>query len=128
MDRSVEVPISIFSERIGDSVDLKWRREDNHSSAPILTFQSPNREVFNLVFTIQRNEVSLEFPENPLDAFWVAKDRAPEERSHERDFEPLSVSNDRRRLTVLNINRDPAHYYFAINFESDLGPIRLVTG
>lgn len=135
MDRTVQVPISIIAERSGENIDLRWRRDDDlrcrqmdeESKADTFTFWSPDGELFNLVFTIEPNDVSLEFPDDPLDAFWVAKGAAPTERSCERDFEPVSVSEDRRRLLVLNMNHAPARYYYALNFMSELGPIRLIT-
>lgn len=128
MDRTVELPISIKAKRDGDSLLLQWHLVDERSDGSTLTFKSPNRELFNLVFTIEPNDVELEFPEDPLDAFWVAKDANPTNRSFERDYEPVSVSDDGQRLVVLNINRAPAKYFYALNFNSSVGPVRLVGG
>jgi hypothetical protein len=127
--RIVEVPFKITARRERDKVLIDWSAEYGGTrNGNSLTFNSPNREMFNLRFRIVPNDVGLSFPKNPLAAFWVAVGNAPNKAAYVRDFEPVSVSEDGQELLVLNINRAPANYCFAINFNSDSGPLRLVSG
>lgn len=127
-NRIVEVPFTITARRQHGNVVIDWSAEYGGArNGNSLTFRSPNREMYNLRFRIAPNDVGLSFPENPLAAFWVAADEPPTRAAYVRDFEPVSVSEDRQELLVLNINRAPANYCFAINFDSDSGPLRLIS-
>ena len=126
--RLVEVPFRITARRKHGSIAIDWSAEyGGRRSGNSLTFNSPNREMYNLRFRIDPNDVDLTFPPNPLAAFWVAVDEPPRQAAYVRDFEPVSVSEDGKELLVLNINRAPANYCFSINFNSDSGPLRLIS-
>jgi hypothetical protein len=127
-DRLVEVPFKITARRQHGNIVIDWSAEYGGTrNGNILTFNSRNREMFNLRFRIAPNDVGLRFPGNPLAAFWVAVDEPPSQAAYVRDYEPVSVSEDGQELLVLNINRAPANYCFAINFNSDCGPLRLIS-
>jgi hypothetical protein len=126
-NRMVDVPIKINAAHENGEITLNWTTDHSDAEGGCLTFRSPKRQMFHMRLQIQPNDIGLAFPENPLAAFWVGVDEAPSHPSYVRDYEPMEVSNDGQELLVLNINRSPANYCFAINFDSDVGPLRLIS-